>query len=65
MKIGVEELLEVLDLWPLAPEARAQIEEILLENPPEEGAWLFRYYGNRPSKVAQLEKEFAEACGAQ
>ncbi len=65
MKIGVEELLEVLDLWPLAPEARAQIEKIVRDNPPEEGAWLFRYYGKRPGKVAQLEKEFAEACGAR
>lgn len=65
MKVGVEELLEVIDLWVLEPEVKESIRQILLENPPKEGAWLFRYYGPRPSKVAQLEKEFAQKSGAK
>jgi dTDP-4-amino-4,6-dideoxygalactose transaminase len=43
---------------------RAQIEKTLVDNPPEEGAWLFRYYGKNPSKVAELEKEFTATSGA-
>lgn len=65
MKVGVEELLELIDLWPLAQEVKDRIRQILLENPPIEGAWLFRYYGSRQSKVAKLEKEFAQKCGAK
>jgi 8-amino-3,8-dideoxy-alpha-D-manno-octulosonate transaminase len=65
MKIGTEELLEILSLWPLSAKQQEDIKAVIETEGTSEGAWLFRYYGKRESKVMELENWFAEACGAR
>jgi len=69
-KVGVEEIMELLDLWPIGPERKRRIGDILAEEEadtlrPMAGPHLFRYYGPTESKVQQAEQAFAEAMGAQ
>lgn len=58
-KVGIEEILELLDLWHISPEAKRKIEETLQVEKGNKAPHLFRYYGTTPSKVRQLEEEFA------
>lgn len=59
-KLGLEELREVLDLWPLSAETRAKVDAALEAEQLAAGPHLFRYYGPTESKVSQLEKQFAQ-----
>jgi len=63
-KVGVEEIMELLDLWPIGPERKRRIGDILAEEEMA-GPHLFRYYGPTASKVQQAEQAFAETMGAQ
>jgi dTDP-4-amino-4,6-dideoxygalactose transaminase len=62
-KLGVEELMELIDLWQLSPGVRAQVGQLLAGDQGLRGPHLFRYYNPRPSKVAESEKLFAEYIG--
>lgn len=64
-KIGKEELLEVLDLWQMAPENAAKIKAIIEGEKNLKGPHLFRYYNPRPSKVAAAEAAMKEFIGTK
>ena len=48
-KIGVEELLELVDLWTTDPQTKDQIRQLVVDSGPR-APHLFRYY-NEHSKV--------------
>jgi dTDP-4-amino-4,6-dideoxygalactose transaminase len=64
-KLGREELEELIDLWEMSPESRRKIRAVLARERDLRGPHLFRYYGPKPSKVAQAEKLFGEFIGAR
>lgn len=64
-KLGREELGELIDLWEMSPESRRKIRAILAREKHLRGPHLFRYYGPKPSKVAEAEKLFGKFIGAR
>jgi 8-amino-3,8-dideoxy-alpha-D-manno-octulosonate transaminase len=64
-KIGLEELAEILDLWPLSPGAKEEIGRILDREEPG-GPHMFRYYHpTGESIVAKAEREFCDLFGCK
>ncbi len=62
-KVGLEELAEIIDLWPLSHEAKAGINRILDAESPA-GPHMFRYYHpDGESVVDKAEQEFCELFG--
>jgi len=64
-KIGIEEFMELADLWGFSEEAKAKIRAAIEHEDLGPGPHLTRYYNPRPSKVAQMEKEAAEFLGVK
>lgn len=62
-KLGVEELMELVDLWQLSPEVRQKVGALLAGDKGLSGPHLFRYYNPRPSKVVESEKLFGQYIG--
>lgn len=62
-KIGKSELLEVLDLWQMSPDATAQIKKLIQAEADLKGPHLFRYYNPRPSKVQAAEDAMKKLIG--
>lgn len=63
IKFGIDELMELIDIFKVSSEGQRKIREILENESPEpNGAPLFRYY-NPASKVAEFEKQFSEKMG--
>ena len=63
MKAGLEELLELVDLWGYSEKTQGQVRRIL---EPEESAVdprFARYYNPRPSRAAMLEEYARETFG--
>lgn len=64
-KYGVEEIMELLDVFNVSPVTAAKIRCLLLEDPNgPDGGVFFRYYNPR-SKTAELEKRFAAHVGVK
>lgn len=64
-KYGVEEIMELLDVFKVSPVTAAKIRCLLLEAPDgPDGGVFFRYYNPR-SKTAELEKRFAAHVGVK
>jgi 8-amino-3,8-dideoxy-alpha-D-manno-octulosonate transaminase len=64
-KIGVDELLELLDLWQFTPETQRQITTLIQADRQFQGPHLFRYYNPRPSKVEAAERAMNELLGVK
>lgn len=64
-KIGVDELLEVLDLWEFEPGNKERLSEIIKSDVDLKGPHLFRYYNPRPSKVAAAEEAMKKFVGTE
>jgi 8-amino-3,8-dideoxy-alpha-D-manno-octulosonate transaminase len=64
-KIGVEEFMELADLWGFSAEAQAKIRAAIENEDLGPGPHLTRYYNPRPSKVVALEQEAARFLGAK
>ncbi|MBW8042089.1 MAG: DegT/DnrJ/EryC1/StrS family aminotransferase [Planctomycetes bacterium] len=64
-KIGVDELLEILDMWEFRPENAAKIKQIIESENNLKGPHLFRYYNPKPSKVAAAEKAMADLVSTE
>jgi len=64
-KLGREELEELISLWDMSPENRRKIHAVLAAEKDLRGPHLFRYYGSKPSKVAEAEKLFGEFIGVK
>lgn len=64
-KIGVEEFMELADLWGFSEGARAKILDAIEGEDLGAGPHLTRYYNPRPSLVAELEKEAGEFLGSK
>jgi dTDP-4-amino-4,6-dideoxygalactose transaminase len=63
-RIGLEELRQVLDVWPLSAETRAKIDAALDAETLTAAPHLFRYYAPVESKVSILEREFGALFGS-
>ena len=65
-KIHEEELIELIDLWEFAPGIKEKLSVLIQERADElNGPHLFRYYNQRPSKVAGAEQAFAGFLGVK
>ncbi|MCX7599743.1 MAG: DegT/DnrJ/EryC1/StrS family aminotransferase, partial [Armatimonadetes bacterium] len=64
-KIGIEEFMQLADLWGFSEEAQAKIRAAIENEDLGAGPHLTRYYNPRPSLVAQMEKEAAEFFGVK
>ena len=64
-KIGVEELLEIVDMWEFSEENRAEIRRIIKSETNLKGPHLFRYYNPKPSRVSAAEKAMTELVGVK
>jgi len=64
-KIGRDELLALIDMWEMSPEAKARIREVLEAEPDVRGPHLFRYYNPKPSRVAAAEDAMARMLGVK
>lgn len=64
-KVGVEEFMELADLWGFGEEAKQKIREAIKDQDIGDGPFLTRYYNPRPSKVDALEQEAAKFLGAR
>lgn len=64
-KIGVEEFMELADLWGVSEEGRRKIHQVMSQEDLGGGPMLCRYYTPRePSKVTQLERLAGELLGS-
>lgn len=59
VKFGTDELMELVGLFNVSDDGRKAIRDVLTHEPVAPNAHLFRYY-NEHSRVAELEKKFAE-----
>lgn len=64
-KIHMEELVELLDLWGVSQETKAQVRELVENDPDRVNPFLFRYYNPRESKVRLFEEAFSETFGCK
>ncbi len=64
-KVGVEEFLELADLWGFSPRALDAIRAATADEDLGNGPHLTRYYNPRPSKVVAFEQEAAQLLGAK
>ena len=64
-KVGVEEFMELAELWGFSEQARRQIHEAVKDEDLGDGPHLTRYYNPNPSKVDALEREAGAYLGAQ
>lgn len=64
-KIGVEEFMELADLFGVSKAGKANIQQVMEQEDLGSGPMLCRYYTPRePSKVSQLEKLAGELLGS-
>lgn len=64
-KIGVEEFMELADLWGFSPQALQAIRAAIADEDLGNGPHLTRYYNPRPSRVAAMEEEAARFLGSK
>jgi len=65
IKLGREELAELISLWEFSPANRRKLLAILKGEKNLRGPHLFRYYNPRPSKVLAAERLFARFIGVE
>jgi len=63
LKVGVEEMMALIDTWGYSAEAQAQVRAILAAEDEQVNPQLARYYNPRPSRVEALEAYAREAFG--
>lgn len=64
VKFSTDELMELVDLFKVSPDAQQRIRGILDAEVAPPAAHLFRYYNER-SKVVELEEQFAAKFGCR
>ncbi len=64
-KVGLQELAEIIDLWPISRQAKEAINDIL-QHEPDVGPHMFRYYHPEgESTVDKAEREFCQLFGCR
>jgi 8-amino-3,8-dideoxy-alpha-D-manno-octulosonate transaminase len=64
-KVGYNELMGLISLWPVSDEQKREI-RVILKKGPEKAPFLFRYYHpSGKSKVAEFEDAFAAKMGTK
>ena len=64
-KYGMEEVMELLDVFNISPSTAAKIRCLLTEDPDGPNAGVFFRYYNPRSKTVELEKRFAAHVGVK
>jgi 8-amino-3,8-dideoxy-alpha-D-manno-octulosonate transaminase len=65
IKFGIDELMELVDLFRVSKAGQEKIAEILKQEPSPPDAGVFYRYYNERSKVVELERAFAAKMGAK
>jgi len=64
-KIGLDELLAIIDMWDFSAEGKERICKVLQGEAEVRGPHLFRYYNPKPSMVAAAEEAMAKLTGVK
>ena len=65
VKFGIDELMELIDLFAVSKAGQQKIAEVLQQEPSPPNAGNFYRYYNERSKVVELERAFAAKMGAK
>ena len=64
-KVGADELLAVMDLWPLSRETTKRIRDLIRKDPPRAEPHMCRYYGRGQTRVARAEERMRDMVGVK